>query len=256
MTTPSLPPVDPEPGTATEPVIPAGPPPGPPPAPGTIPAAAPLVAPVFLPVAPEPAYAAPGPVAGTPRRSASSRILNVALGAALLVAAVGVAFAIGRASSPASTGSTASAGVQGGVGGGGTANGSGNGNSNGNGPLTGGGPNASFDLNGNDGGPGGGDIDGGLGLERGFRGAGGLQGTVTAVTADSVTITMPTGQVVTFKLDSSTTYHQKVAATASDIKAGSTVQVGLGSGFRPNEITQNADGSISLGTAGDLTVTP
>ena len=216
----------------------------------------------FVPVAPEPGpgegYTSPvaGAVPTTRGTSGSSRVLTIALGAAIMVGAVGIAFAAGRATAPASSASQVAA-AQGA--GNGAANGTGNGAGNGNGPLANGGPRASFDLNGNDGGAGGrpGDPDGGLGLERGFGRGGfgglGISGTVTAVTPDSVSVQTDAGPVVTFGLDGTTTYHQQAAASASDVKTGSKVEVKLGGRVQP---TQGANGDINLGTAGDVTVVP
>jgi len=141
-------------------------------------------------------------------RSGSSRALNILLGAAVLIAAVGVAFAVGRTTAPTQT---ASSGGQGRVFAGGN------------------GPNASFAPNG--GFPGGGTAGG-----RGFGLAGGIsvQGTVDSVSADSITIKTSTGTTITVGLDSSTTYHQQAPATQADVTAGKTVILQLsGGGFRP-----------------------
>lgn len=241
----------------TEPTFqPATPEPGPTSAPPAAPQSGqqPAGQPFFSPVAPEQGY---GAAAARAPRGSSNRTLTIVLGIAVLVAAVGISFGIGRSMAPVSAqapnGPVDGNGFNGGDQGG-------NGNGNGNGPVNGnGGPGASFDLNGNGNGrgPGGDDMDGGLGLERGFGRFGnqGLPGTVTAVTGDSVTITMATGQTVTFKLDGTTTYQKQVDAAASDVKVGSSVSISLGSNFSPDQITQNNDGSISLGTAGSVTVT-
>jgi hypothetical protein len=200
----------------------------------------------FAPVEPEPGPpAGPQPAAGpgsakrgSSGSSGSSRILNIALGAAILVAVAGVAFAIGRGTAPAS--STAGSGTA----------------------IV---PGASFDLNGN---PGGFPGDGGQGGVRGDRGGfgGGLTitGTVDSVSAESITIKLESGQTVTVGLDGSTTYHQQADAAASDVTAGTTVQVQLAGGFRPG---QNGNGngngntgytgsSTTLGTAGSVTIVP
>lgn len=225
----------------------------------------------FAPVEPEPGPGLPAAPAGAvrvvpPARGGSSRIINVALGAAILVGAVGIAFAAGRATSPVSNTANVPAAGNGGIQGGGAPNGNGNGpgNGNGNGPANGNGPvnsgnlpGASFDLNGNgNGGPGGrpGDGDGGFGFDRG-RGFGGfgLSGTVTAVTPDSITIQTDAGPVITFSLDGTTTYHQEADASASDVKTGSKVQVSPSGRIQP---TQGANGEIDLGTAGSITIVP
>jgi hypothetical protein len=212
----------------------------------------------FTPVAPEPgpgdAYVAPVAAASATTRgsSVSSRVLNIALGAAILVGAVGIAFAAGRATAPASAGAVANA-SGGQPAGNGQANG--NGTNRGNaGPL----PGASFDLNGGNGGPG---DDNGAGLpgdgfgRGGLGGFGGLgiSGTVTAVTPDSVTIKTDAGVTVTVGLDGTTAYHQQAAAAASDVKTGTKVQVQVEGRFRPG---QGASGGFTLGTASDVTVVP
>jgi hypothetical protein len=259
VTSPEFRPVDPEPGAATEPVPQ-------PPAPQPVAFAQPVPgpAPTFLPVAPEPSYAAP-PAPVEKAAKGTSNVLTAILVGAVLIAAVGVSFAVGRASSGTSgtVDRSATGAAPGGQAGGlGNGNGQGGGLGNGNGqggPLTGRGPGASFDLNG--GGAGGldDDPDRGLGFDRGFGrgfGPGGLTGTVKAVDADSITIDMGNGQTVTFGLDGSTTYHQQVTASASDVKVGGTVEIALGQGFRPDQITRGDDGSITLGTAGNVTVVP
>ncbi len=155
-----------------------------------------------------PGSAAPAPTHVVPavapvvvaRRSTAGALVNVLLGVALVVAVGGVAFAAGRATAPAAA----------------ATNGRG---FNGNGQAFGGGglgPNAS-------GAPG-----------RGAFAAGGLtiEGTVTAVTADSITLQLTSGQSITIPTDSQTTYHTRAAAKASDVATGSTVQVQLsGRGF-------------------------
>jgi hypothetical protein len=223
--------------------------------------------PAFVPAAPEASDIPTEPVVGAPsaattargpkprRTSASPTLLNIALAAGLLIAVAGVAYSIGRTTAPAATGGLVS---DGGLGGGG--NGNGNGPlGNGNGPFGGVGPDASFDLNG------GGFADGdgrgfpgaGRGPMGGFGGFGGLgiEGTVEAVDADSITIRTADGLLVTVGIDADTAYHQQADASASDVKAGSTVIVQLDGGFRPGAGNGN-DGSITLGSAGDITVVP
>jgi hypothetical protein len=219
----------------------------------------------FIPAPPEPGpgegyRAAVAPATPATRGApGASRILNVALGAAIMVGAIGIAFAAGRATAPASTGSVANVpGTQRGLGNGPNGANGGNGTGNGgNAPGVGGNvPNPSFDLNGNGGQGRPGDIDGGLGFDRGLRGGfGGLgiSGTVRAVTPDSITIRTDAGLVVTFSLDGTTTYHQQAAASQSDVKTGSKVQVKLGGQVQPSRGT---NGDINLGTAGDVTVVP
>jgi hypothetical protein len=145
---------------------------------------------------------APVVVAAPRRRSTASTFVNVLLGVAVVVAVGGVAFAAGRATAPASTG-TGRFG----------ANGQGLA---GNGAF---GPNASG-------------APGRSGFGGAFAGGGGLsiQGTVTAVAADSITIQLSSGQTLTIPTDAQTTYHTQAAASASDVTSGSTVIVQLSGG--------------------------
>jgi hypothetical protein len=196
------------------------------------PAVAPAVEPgteAFQPAAPEPGpfEVPPQPVAiAKPRGRGAASWINVALGLALAVAIGGVAFAAGRMTAPAAA---AAGGPNGGPNGG---------RFFGNGYFPGGGA-FPGDRNGQ-GGPGG----------RTFGGAS-IQGTVTAVTADSITIKTASGQEITIALDSTTTYHQQTSATASDVKTGGTVIVRLG-------FDGNGSGSETPTgpTANDVTVVP
>jgi hypothetical protein len=168
-------------------------------------------------------------------------VLNIALAVAVLVATAGVAFAVGRTTAPESA--TTAGRFNGGVGGFG--------------------PNASFVPN-DDGARG----NGGLAGRGGFGGFGGglsIQGTVESMSADSITITTQGGQSITIGLDSSTTYHQQSAASASDVEAGKTVILDVTGGFRPGINGNNGNsgnsgnagnGGFSLGTASDVTVVP
>ena len=207
--------------------------------------------PTFRPVAPEPETA---PVVQPPvRRSStgSSRVLNLALALAVLVAVGGVAFAIGRATAPAS-GTAAVIGQ------------------NGTGTRGNGFPNGSFGPNGF---PGGSLDPNASGRTGGFTGRGGfgalggglvIEGTVDSVTADSVTIKTANGTTVTVGLDASTTYHSAAPATASDVTAGASVKLqvtgsfragGNGGGNGTGNGTGNG-GAATLGTAGDITIVP
>jgi hypothetical protein len=134
----------------------------------------------------------PVAIGGVQPRSRSSRILNLALAAAVVVAIGGVAFAVGRGTAPASAATDLGAG----------------------GPPFGNGafPNAS-------GAPNGGGF--GAGGAAGFS----IEGTVTAVDADSVTIETAAGQTIELSIDAGTEYHQQEAADASDVTTGSTVIV-------------------------------
>jgi hypothetical protein len=251
--------------TPTEPVPPFTPPPSP--SSGT-PGDPSRPAYAFAPAAPEPAPAEawlpPSAPAGAPvpapgRPAAGTRVLNLVLGVAVLVAAVGIAFAIGRVTAPGTASEAAGAGNRQELGAGpGFDDGSrpsGNGNGNGTNPGSGSRPAPSPGVNGNDGAPG---FDGnrvfpGRGIGRDGFGGLGLTGTVTGVTGDSMTIQLDSGLTVTLGLDESTTYHQQAPATSSDVTTGDRVQVQVSGGFRPGQAT---DGSIDLGTAGDITIVP
>ncbi len=133
-----------------------------------------------------------------PRRTTS--ILNLLLALAALVAVAGVAFAVGRVTTPASTAA---------------ANRATNGGQFGGGPRPSGGT-------------------GGFG--RGFGGAASIQGTVTASSPNSLTISLASGQSVTFATDGSTTFHRETAGSSADVTTGKQVIVQItGRGFGPGE---------------------
>jgi Domain of unknown function (DUF5666) len=144
----------------------------------------------------EPAPLAPAnPVAMPTRRS--SRLLDLALALAAVLAIGGVAFAAGRITAPSGTVPAFAR-----VGPGGTV-------------VT---PDGSFDPNGPN--PGGLALNGGLAID----------GTVTAVDADSITLQLADGQEMTLKLDESTTYHEAADATSSDVAVGDDVSVKVAGG--------------------------
>ena len=140
------------------------------------------------------------------RRGGSLATIALLLAGAIAVA--GVAFAVGRTTAPASTGRSGlatgqlpAAGLQGGAGG----------------------PSGSFA-------PGTGGFPGGAPLG---AGAMTVTGTVAKIDASSLTLTLSSGSTLDVRIDASTTYHGRVAATAGDVKVGSDVVVqlgGLGSG--------------------------
>jgi hypothetical protein len=132
-------------------------------------------------------------------------LVNVLLGFALVVAVGGVAFAAGRATAPESTGN-GRFGANG-------ANGGNGGFAGGFGPNASGAPNRAF---------GGGAAGGAISI----------QGKVTAVAADSITIQLPTGQSVTIPTSDQTTYHSQTTASASDVTSGSDVIVQVAGGGR------------------------
>jgi hypothetical protein len=202
---------------------------------------------------PEPGPMAPVapvlPVAAR-RRSTSALLVNVLLGVALVVAVGGVAFAAGRATAPAPVATTGR-------------NGNGFG---GNGGFFG--PNAS-------GAPDRGGFGGAFG---GANGGISIQGTVTAITADSISLQLASGQTITIPIDTQTTYHTRAAASASAVTSGSTVIVQLSGGrFGPGNGNGNGIGNGNgngnggqggggptasgaptrgLGTASSITVVP
>ena len=171
----------------------------------------------------------PSPVVttGVRPRSRAARALNVALVLALAVAVGGIAFAIGRSTAPSAAAAQRFPGGE-------LFNGQGS-----NGGQQGGGPG-------------------------GFAGAGGLaiEGTVTAVDADSVTVKTAAGGEIRISTTGDTTYHQQAAATGSDVTTGSTVIVrvdgfrgrgdqGAGPGSSPAP-----SGAARSATATDITVVP
>jgi len=183
----------------------------------------------FQPVAPEPGPfqvpPQPVPAAQPKAKTRGTSWINVALGLALAVAVGGVAFAAGRMTAP----QTAAANQ-----------GADNGGFRGQGGYFPGG--RTF--------PGGGQGNGGFGRLGG--GGASVQGTVTAVTPTSITLTTAGGQTVTINLTGTTTYHQQASATAGDVKSGSTVIVRIGFGGQGGP---TASGAPSL-SANDVTVVP
>lgn len=185
----------------------------------------------------QPAPPEPGPFevprqplsAVTPKAKArGTSWINVALGLALAVAIGGVAFAAGRMTAPA----TAAA----------------NGGGAGNGRFGGNFPGGGYFPGGNGGG------NGGAGRLGGFGGGGAsVQGTVTALSPTSITLTTAGGQTVTIALNGTTTYHQESSATAGDVSSGSTVIVRIGLGARDGGPSASAAPNLS---ATDVTVVP
>jgi hypothetical protein len=123
-----------------------------------------------------------------PRRR-SSRLVDLALAGAAVLAIGGVAFAIGRATAPASA-------------------------------ATGFAPGGAIVRPG-------GSIDPGTGPGPRFALGGGLtiDGAVTAIDADSITVKTADGQERTLDLDGSTGYHRATEAAASDVAVGDDVSV-------------------------------
>lgn len=79
-----------------------------------------------------------------------------------------------------------------------------------------------------------------------------MTGTVTSVDADSLTLTLESGEEVTIALDDATDYWTADDATAADISVGATVDVGVGlDGLAPG-----GAGDAPAFTADDVTVVP
>ncbi len=173
----------------------------------------------------------------TPRRSGSN-LLSIALAVAGLVAVGGLAFAVGRVTAPATAATATRFGTD--------AAGSG---------FSGTGTNGLGGTRGN--------------AFGGFAGAANLivRGTVAAISADRLTLTVANGTSIEIPLSSSTTYHQQNAATVKDVEVGSSVLVEVGGfarqlgapgssaggSFDPNA-TPNPSQVPSLGPASDVTV--
>jgi hypothetical protein len=142
-----------------------------------------------------------------PRRN---RWLDVALGLAAVVAVAGIAFAAGRLTAPQRTF----------------------------------GLGANFGANGTGAAPG---SSPGTGFRGGFGGTLALEGTITAMSADQLTLKLDSGQTVTVPLNATTAYHRQTAAGAADVQSGSKVLVQLqssasgGGGFRTGQLAPAAN---------------
>jgi hypothetical protein len=174
------------------------------------------------PVAPEPAPVVRPRVPPSQRRSIGTSLV---LGLAAVVAVGGLAFAAGRLTAPAAAAATGFNRTNGG------------GFGNGEFPRASGAP----------------------GAFGGLRGAGGfgIQGTVTAVASDHLTLQLANGTTLTIPLTSSTTYHQQTTGSASDVQVGKQVQVQLernASGSGGAGATPGTGGTPSLGAASSVTV--
>jgi hypothetical protein len=150
-------------------------------------------------------------------RTRSGGILNLLLIGAAVVAIGGVAFAVGRSTAPASAFQRAG--------------------------ITDGGPAIQP----------GGSFAPGAGGPRGFALGGGLSmdGKVTAIDADSLTLTLANGDEVTFTLDDATTYREATEAVATDIAVGDDVSVKVAGDGR---VQTGDNGQTPDLTAGDVTV--
>ena len=163
-------------------------------------------------------------------KSSSGRGTSVLLALAAAIAIGGLAFAAGRLTAPAATASAGRPGV---------------------GQLPG---------NGQD--PGTGQAPG-TGQFPGRGGAMGgvtLNGTVTAISADSITLELASGTSITIPLDDETAYRTASAASAADVTVGSTVIVTPGSRVANPDASPDPNASpgpgmgLSFGAASDVTV--
>lgn len=153
------------------------------------------------------------------RRSGPGRLINLALGGALVLAIAGVAFAVGRVTAPA--------------------------------PLTAGafpgGNGGQFPI------PSGGVLPGGgNGARGGPFGAGGVtvEGTVESISDTTLTLKTADGQTIQIALDGTTAYHAQSDATVQDVTTGATVLVRLNLG------EQGGTGTGTGSSANDVTVVP
>jgi len=152
-------------------------------------------------------------------------VTSILLAVAAVVALGGVAFAVGRVTAPGATANaTINSRLFGGAGQGHVFPGT-NGLPNG-GPL---------------------DPDGG-GLQ--------LQGTITGIDGDTLTVQLANGNSIEVTTSSSTAYHRQIAGTAADVGSGSTVivQVSAADGLRGLLGRGGTSGSITV-PAADVTVT-
>ena len=75
--------------------------------------------------------------------------------------------------------------------------------------------------------------------------AGGISGTVQAVSGSSITIQEANGTSVTIDLSGNTTYHSAAAASASDVKVGTSVTVQIDTSALASESpAPNATGTL------------
>jgi hypothetical protein len=183
-----------------------------------------------MPSAPQPAVASfiPPTVAAAvarPQARGGASASTIAFVAAIVVAAAGLGFAGGRLTAPASANSTARGNF-----GGGFANFA----------------NGSFNPN---------------AANRGFGGAAlgaagiSIDGHVTAVGNGSITIQTSGGESVTLQVPSTVSYHAQGSATAADVTVGSSVQVNVDRGARPDASGQPAASGATDNRAGGLGMT-
>ena len=170
------------------------------------------------------------------------RTTIVLLLAAAFIAVGGIGFAVGHVT--AGSGSAAPSGIAGGRNGGFGGNpGFGR-----NFPSLA--PGQTFDL---------GQFGGGANVRGGLGGvSGGVTGTVQAVTPTSITIQEANGTSVTIDISGKTTYHSAAAASATDVKIGTSVTVQIDTSalasLAPNPGASGALGGRTL-TAKDVLIT-
>ena len=170
----------------------------------------------------DPTPAAPAPAFPATQKRRSSRFLDIALAAAAVLAVGGIAFAIGRSTAPAANRvgfGPAGAIVQ---------------------------PGGSFDPNvGAGGGP--------AGVPRfALRGGLTLDGTITALDADGITVKTADGEEMRIDRGGSTAYHQATDASASDVAVGDDVSVKVSAGDGPGGAPTASDAPRL--SASDITV--
>jgi hypothetical protein len=157
-------------------------------------------------------------------RSGSGRLINLALGGALVLAIAGVAFAVGRVTAPAPVTAGAFPGGNGGQF-----------------PIPSGGAFSGGNRpGGGNGGPGGLFASGGVTVE----------GTVESISDTTLTLKTANGQTIQIALDGTTAYHAQSDATVEDVTTGATVLVRLDLGGL------GAGGTGTGSSANDVTVVP
>ncbi len=156
------------------------------------------------------------------RRSGSGRLINLALGGAIVLAIAGVAFAVGRVTAPVTAGAFP------------------------------GGNGAQFPIPSGGVFPGGNRPGGGNGGPGGLFGGGGVtvEGTVESISDTTLTLKTADGQTIQIALDGTTAYHAQSDATVQDVTTGATVLVRLELGG------QGGGGAGTGSSANDVTVVP
>ena len=88
-----------------------------------------------------------------------------------------------------------------------------------------------------------------------------LSGTVTGISADSITLELASGTSITIPLDADTAYRAATAASADEVTVGSAVTVTPGGRVANPDASGDPDaspgmglGGLSFGAATDVTV--